>query len=86
VAPLEQLARDGNTHLRSDAVTAALFGAAAARSAAIFVADNVRGASGDPRLARARAAAAEADTAAQRCVAMVAGNEGTARNSARRRS
>jgi methenyltetrahydrofolate cyclohydrolase len=64
----EQLARDGNRHLRSDAVTAALLGAAVARSAAIFVADNVRGASGDPRITRARAAAAEADAAAQRAI------------------
>jgi hypothetical protein len=49
-------------------VTAALLGAAVARSAAIFVADNVRGASGDPRITRARAAAAEADAAAQRAI------------------
>jgi methenyltetrahydrofolate cyclohydrolase len=70
----EQLARDGNSHLRSDAVTAALLGAAAARSAAIFVADNLRGANDDPRLTRARTAAADADAAAQRCVAMSDGS------------
>ena len=67
----EELARTGNRHLRSDAVTAALLASAVAGSAAIFVADNVRGTDDDPRIARARTAAAEADAAARRCVALV---------------
>jgi formiminotetrahydrofolate cyclodeaminase len=68
----EQLACTGNRHLRSDAVTAALLASAVASSAAIFVADNVRGTGDDPRIACARTAAAEADAAAQRCVALIA--------------
>jgi methenyltetrahydrofolate cyclohydrolase len=68
----EQLACTGNRHLRSDAVTAALLASAVASSAAIFVADNVRGTGDDPRIARARTAAAEAGAAAQRCVALIA--------------
>jgi formiminotetrahydrofolate cyclodeaminase len=68
----EQLARTGNRHLRSDAVTAALLAAAVAGSAAIFVADNLRGRDDDPRTARARTAAAEADAAARRCAALMA--------------
>jgi methenyltetrahydrofolate cyclohydrolase len=66
----EQLARTGNRHLRSDAVTAALLASAVTRSAAVFVAGNVGG-TDDPRIARARTAAAEADAAAQRCVALI---------------
>jgi methenyltetrahydrofolate cyclohydrolase len=69
----EQLARDGNRHLRSDAATAALLAAAVASSAAIFVADNLGGSRDDPRITRARGAAAEADAAAQRSVAMAEG-------------
>jgi formiminotetrahydrofolate cyclodeaminase len=67
----EQLASTGNRHLRSDAVTAALLAAAVAGSASIFVADNLRGRDDDPRPARARTAAAEADAAARRCAAQM---------------
>jgi hypothetical protein len=53
--------------LRSDAATAALLAAAVAGSAAIFVAENVRGGPGDSRISQADAAAAEAAAIAQYC-------------------
>jgi hypothetical protein len=49
------LSRSGNPNLRGDATTAALIGAAAARAAAVLVAENLAGTCGDPRLARAAA-------------------------------
>ena len=61
------LARDGNPRLRGDALAAALVAAAAARSAAELVAINLDGVdafSHDPRPARARWLARQAQTAA----------------------
>jgi len=65
-----ELTRSGSRSLRSDAATAALLAAAVAGSAAIFVAENVRGAPGDPRISQAHAAAAEAAAIAQHCAAL----------------
>ncbi len=58
-----RLARDGNPRLRGDAVTAALLGAGAARSAAVLVGVNLAGRPAfgdDPRPDRAHTLAAEA--------------------------
>ena len=49
------LARSGNRNLRGDAAVAVLMGAAAARAGAALVCENLAGAVGDPRLARAAA-------------------------------
>jgi len=49
------LARTGNPNLRGDAAVAVLMGAAAARAGAALVCENLTGAGGDPRLARAAA-------------------------------
>lgn len=49
------LARTGNPSLRGDATVAALIGSAAARAGAVLVAENLAGATSDPRLARAAA-------------------------------
>jgi len=60
------LARDGNPRLRGDALAAALVAAAAARSAAELVAINLDGVDAfghDPRPARARALARQAQVA-----------------------
>ena len=65
-----ELTRSGSRRLRSDAATAALLAAAVAGSAAIFVAENVRGGPGDPRISQAHAAAAEAAAIAQHCAAL----------------
>ena len=65
-----ELTRSGNRRLRSDAATAALLAAAVAGSAAIFVAEDVRGGPGDPRISQAHAAAAEAAAIAQHCAAL----------------
>ena len=59
-----------SARLRSDAAAAALLAAAVAGSAAIFVAENVRGGPGDPRISQAHAAAAEAAAIAQHCAAL----------------
>ena len=62
-----RLALEGNPRLRGDAVAAALVAAAAARSAAVLVADNLGGRAGcadDTRPARARALGAKAQAAA----------------------
>lgn len=63
-----ELTRSGSRRLRSDAATAALL--AVAGSAAIFVAENVRGGPGDSRISQAHAAAAEAAAIAQYCAAL----------------
>jgi methenyltetrahydrofolate cyclohydrolase len=65
-----ELTRSGSRRLRSDAATAALLAAAVAGSAAIFVAENVRGGPGDSRISQAHAAAAEAAAIAQYCAAL----------------
>ena len=54
----------GRPMLRGDAVTAALLAGAAARAAAVLVAENLPGSPDDPRLARARALADAAAHAA----------------------
>lgn len=62
-----RLARDGNPRLRGDAVAAALFGAAAVRSAAVLVTLNLDDHSAfcdDPRPGRARQLATEAQAQA----------------------
>jgi formiminotetrahydrofolate cyclodeaminase len=65
-----ELTRSGSRRLRSDAATEALLAAAVAGSAAIFVAEKVRGGPGDPRISQAHAAAAEAAAIAQHCAAL----------------
>jgi formiminotetrahydrofolate cyclodeaminase len=65
-----ELTRSGSRRLRSDAATAALLAAAVAGSAAIFVAENVRGGPGDSRISQVHAAAAEAAAIAQYCAAL----------------
>jgi formiminotetrahydrofolate cyclodeaminase len=69
----EQLAASGNSHLRSDACTAALLASAVAASTAILVSENLRGRPDDPRAAEARRHATDAAAAAQRAVAPYCG-------------
>lgn len=61
-----RVAEDGNPQLRGDAIAAALLGAAAARIAAVMVADNLARTPDDARLARSSAAAAAATRGAER--------------------
>jgi methenyltetrahydrofolate cyclohydrolase len=60
-----EMAEHGNPSLRSDAYAAVQLAAAAARSASVTLADNVRSA-GDPRLLEARRLAASASEKARR--------------------
>ena len=62
-----ELARSGNPRLRGDAMTAMFLAAAATRSAAALVCENLTdaGAGGDPRLVRAAVLLASVDAAEQ---------------------
>jgi methenyltetrahydrofolate cyclohydrolase len=66
-----ELALSGSER-RSDAATAALLAAAVASSAAIFVADDLRGSPADPRVGQARAAASAAAAIAGQCTSACA--------------
>jgi methenyltetrahydrofolate cyclohydrolase len=65
----EKLAVSGNPNLRSDACAASLLASAAAGSAAILVAENLRSRPDDTRITTARAHAAAAAACARRAVA-----------------
>jgi hypothetical protein len=67
-----ELALSGTERMRSDAATAALLAAAVASSAAIFVADNLRGSPADLRVGQARAEASAAAAIAGQCTAAFA--------------
>jgi formiminotetrahydrofolate cyclodeaminase len=67
-----ELARSGNPRLRGDAMTAVFLAAAATRSGAALVGENLAdtGADHDPRLARAAALLASVDAAEQMALAV----------------
>jgi methenyltetrahydrofolate cyclohydrolase len=80
----EELAREGNPNLRSDACTATMLASAVADSAAILVGENLRSRRDDPRVTEAARLASEAAATAGRILTRFGHREDSQREDSHR--